>query len=77
MFIMFVTKYESSEEINLEQIMTNADMDPTMFERVFYNENYKKALKMWLPFLDKKGYLDNMLPNAVQNGEEVVNGSNN
>lgn len=62
MFIMFVTKYDSSEEINLEQMMQAEYPDPSFYHRIYRNENYKRALKLWLPFLDERGYLDTLLP---------------
>ncbi|KAG5683603.1 hypothetical protein PVAND_012876 [Polypedilum vanderplanki] len=60
-FIMFVTKYDHSEEINLEVLM-KGNSEPEFYQRIFHNENYKKALKQWLPFMDERGYLDVMLP---------------
>jgi hypothetical protein len=61
MFIMFVTKYDQPEEINLENMMHN-ECPPEFYHRIFRNENFKKALKLWLPFLNDRGYLDVMLP---------------
>ena len=64
MFIMFVTKYDSSEEISLEDMMKAENPDPNLYLRAYRNENYKKAIKLWLPFLDERGYLDTMLPSS-------------
>jgi len=60
MFILFVVKYDSSEEINIEMIMASGD-NPEMINRIYNNDNYKKALKLWLPFLNKRGFLDTMI----------------
>lgn len=60
--IMFVTKYDCAEEINMEDFMTSDKKDKVFFDRIYCNDNYKKALKLWLPFMDERGYLDSMLP---------------
>jgi hypothetical protein len=70
LFIMFVTKYESSEEMNLETMMST-ESPPEFYHRIYRNETFKKAVKMWLPFLDERGYLDVMLPTK----KEEVNGN--
>lgn len=62
MFILFIVKYESGEEINLEDMMKAESADPEIYTRIYRNETYKKAVKILLPFLDKKGYLDVLLP---------------
>ena len=55
MFILFVVKYDSPEEINIEMMMTGGGDDPNMMDRIYNNENYKAALKAWLPFLNRRG----------------------
>lgn len=59
MFILFVVKYDSAEEINMEMIISGGD--EAMLERIYNNDNYKKAIKLWLPFMDKRGFLDSMI----------------
>jgi hypothetical protein len=59
MFILFICKNDSSEEINLEKLMGSDD--PVMLEKIYNNENYKKSLKLWLPFLNKRGFLDTLV----------------
>lgn len=66
MFILFVVKYDSNEEINIETLMS-AD-DPEMLNRVYNNDNYKNAIKKWLPFLNKRGFLDTMI---IEEEEEL------
>lgn len=60
MFIMAIVKYESAEEINLENLMMG-DGDPKAMDRIYNNQNYKKAVKLWLPFLNDRGYFDKLL----------------
>lgn len=60
MFILFVVKYDSPEEILIETLLMGGD-DPEMFHRVYYNDIYKKAVTLWLPFLNKRGFLDTLL----------------
>lgn len=58
LFILFITKYDSEEEINMEYVIGNSEKDREFYNRIYGNETYKKALKIWLPFLDERGYLD-------------------
>jgi hypothetical protein len=69
MFILFIVKYESSEEINLEDMMKAESADEDIYIRIYRNETYKKAVKTLLPFLDARGYLDVLLPS--ENGENL------
>lgn len=64
MFILFIVKYESSEEISLEQMMKAESVDEDLYKRIYQNDTYKKAVKTLLPFLDEKGYLDVLLPSS-------------
>lgn len=57
---MAIVKYESTEEINLENLMMGDD-NSEAFDRIYKNENYKKALKLWLPLLNSRGYLDTLI----------------
>lgn len=58
--ILFVVKYNSAEEITIETMMTGSN-DPDIMDRVYKNDNYKKAVTMWLPFMNKRGFLDTLL----------------
>lgn len=64
LFLLFIFKYDSSEELNLQMIMGQVD-DVEELEKmyiwIYRNETYKKAIKTWLPFLNEKGFLDCML----------------
>lgn len=65
MFILTIVKNESTEEVNLEMIMGQSEDEEKlerMYKRIYENETYKKAVKTWLPFLNKRGFLDSMLP---------------
>lgn len=66
MFILFIVKYDSPEEITIENLMgigqTDEDALQEMYIRVYRNETYKKAVQTWLPFLNKRGFLDTLLP---------------
>jgi hypothetical protein len=66
---MAIVKYESAEEINMENLMTGAE-DPEMMNRIYNNENYKKAVKLWFPFLDKKGFMDKLIKKEGINGKK-------
>jgi hypothetical protein len=63
MFILFVVKLESTEEISIETIMGQGDEPDLneMYHHIYQNETYKRAIKMWLPFLNKRGFLDTLL----------------
>lgn len=64
MFILSIVKNESTEELNFETLMNNPDdkVVQEVYDRIYKNETYKKAMKTWLPFLNKRGFLDTLLP---------------
>ncbi|KAL7041202.1 hypothetical protein ACKWTF_000677 [Chironomus riparius] len=64
MFVMFIAKYDSPQDLDITQIFEQTKDSPGMFEAAFKNPIYQAAFKSWLPFLDKRGYLDAFLPNA-------------
>ena len=45
----------------MEYIITECQKDMEFYTRIYGNETYKKALKLWLPFLDERGYLDSLM----------------
>ena len=61
---MFVVKYDSDQELDISQMFDQTKGDPEALINAFNNPIYKKAVQTWLPFLDKRGYLDTFLPNA-------------
>jgi hypothetical protein len=61
--IMFICKYDSPEELTMEQFLNPNGFSPEMFNRMFRNDNYLNALKTWLPFLHKRGFLDPIVQN--------------
>lgn len=64
LFLLFIFKYDSSEELNLQMIMGQVDdveEMKKMYIRIYRSETYKKAIKSWLPFLNERGFLDSML----------------
>lgn len=63
MNILCAVKNESSEEINLEALMgeLNEAEAKKIYARIYENETYKRAIKKWLPFLNKRGFLDTLL----------------
>lgn len=63
MFILFVVKNDSNEVLEIEKLMTTED--PEMHQKIYNNENYMKSLKLWLPFLNKRGFLDTMYKKEV------------
>lgn len=57
MFILAVVKYISSEEINIEMMMSGGS-NAEMTDRMYKNENYKKSATIWLNFLNSRGFLE-------------------
>lgn len=55
--ILIVVKNDLNEELDF-QTMIMGEGDPKAVSRLYNNETYKKALKIWLPFLNKRGFLD-------------------
>jgi hypothetical protein len=64
MYVLFVIKRDSEEELNIEIITDTDKYDPKTIEKVFSNEIYRKSIKTWLPFLTNRGFLDTLLPSA-------------
>jgi hypothetical protein len=62
MFIMFVVKFDSNGEFNIENMMDPEKFDFDTMRGGFMNEHYQNALKVWIPFLHKRGFLDKLLP---------------
>lgn len=58
MFILFVVKNDSDQEINIETMMTG---DNDEMKRLLNGECYKKAVKLWLHFLNRRGFLDALI----------------
>ena len=67
MFILSIVKNESKEEINIETIMgQSSDAEAQeVYARIYGNDTYKRALKKWLPFMNKRGFLDTMLKSDI------------
>jgi hypothetical protein len=55
---MFICKYDYEKEITMEEFMDPQAFTPEVFHQIFRNDNYLNALKTWLPFLHKRGFLD-------------------
>lgn len=60
MFILLVVKYDSQEEMSIETMMMGGE-DPEFYKRIYYNDLFKKAVTLWLPFLNKRGFLDTLI----------------
>lgn len=54
-------KYEANEEINMQQMIAGS-MDPEGVKLIYHNDNYKKAVKLWLAFFNERGFLDARTP---------------
>lgn len=64
MFIMFVAKFDSNEELNMEDVMDPEKVNIEVMRNAFMNGTYRNALSLWLPFLNKRGFFDTLLPEA-------------
>jgi hypothetical protein len=60
MVTLFIVKYDSPEEMNMEIFMGEGG-NPELLKRAYGNECYKAALKLWLPFMNKRGFLDGLV----------------
>lgn len=58
MDIMFVCKYDSEEELTMEQFLDPNAYNEDMLNRMYKNELFLDAVKSWMPFLYKRGFLD-------------------
>ena len=59
---MLIVKYDSKEEFNLDFFTDPELFDSEKIERAYMNDIFQNALKLWIPFLNKRGYLDALLP---------------
>jgi hypothetical protein len=64
MYVLFVVKYDSNEQLDAGLVTDPAKSDPEIVHKAFNNEIYRNALRTWLPFLNKRGFLDTLLPQA-------------
>lgn len=72
---MFVTRYESSEVIDMGELFSKGEsMSKEFYERIYCNETFKAAVRSWLPFLEERGYLDSLLPNEQMKIRPIQNG---
>lgn len=64
MNVLSIVKNDSTEEINIETLFMETDEEIVneFYSRIYGNEIFKKAIKTWLPFLNKRGFLDTLLP---------------
>lgn len=58
--ILSIVKYDSPEELNMEVILSGGD-DEAMKDRIYNGENFRKAVKLWLPFMEERGFLDKLI----------------
>lgn len=42
-------------------MMKNEKGKEEAMNKIYRNENFMKAVKLWLPFFDKKGFLDTIV----------------
>lgn len=68
MFILFVVKNDSPEEINIETMMSG---DTESMYRLYNGAGYKKAVKLWMHFLNKRGFLDTLIVDDDEQKKEV------
>lgn len=62
LFIMFIVKFETNEEFDIENMMDPDKAKPEVMRANYLGELYQNALKEWLPFLNKRGFIDSLLP---------------
>lgn len=59
--ILFVNKLNSEKEITMDQLFNGGKETGELMKLIYQNENYAAACKKWLPFLDRRGFLDTLL----------------
>lgn len=57
MFVLALIKNDSAEDINVTTLLSSVN-DPQKLEGIFNNNNFKKAAKLWLPFMNERGFLN-------------------
>ena len=61
MFVLFVCKLNSEKEISIDQLFVGGEKAEELSRFIYDNEYYAKACKTWLPFLNRRGFLDSLL----------------
>lgn len=56
LFLILFVKNGSQEEFNLDKVFGSDD--PKMLQGIYNDSNYKRALKIWLAYLNDHGVLD-------------------
>lgn len=56
---LYAIKNDSTGVVDLEKEMQSDD--PAVLRKMFSNENFKNSLKLWLPFLNQRGFLDSLI----------------
>lgn len=54
-FMLAVFKWDEEDDFEIAMLLIEGS---EMINRAFTCENFRKAVRTWLPFLDKKGFLD-------------------
>lgn len=61
MMTLFVCKFNSDKEFAIDQLFLGGDQAEGLLKIIYNNEQYANACKTWLPFLNRRGFLDCML----------------
>lgn len=61
MFILSIVKHDSADDLDMTVLTSGSEEGFKMLIKCYQNENYKKALTAWLPFLDERGFLDTLI----------------
>lgn len=44
----------------MQELLTGPE-NPELLDAIFNGDGFKKAMQLWLPFLDKRGFLEKMI----------------
>lgn len=60
MFMLTVMKYNLDDAVSVGLLLSEIGNSEIM-DKVFKNDQFKKAVKTWLPFLNKRGFFDPLM----------------
>lgn len=55
LFVLAIIKNDSTEEVTFGSLFVGLQK-PEILELIFNNPNFRKALMLWLPFMDDRGF---------------------
>lgn len=60
-FLLIFVKNETTDDMDVNSLLSASDESLETLRRIYQGKTFKNAIKSWLPFLSKRGILDEVL----------------